>query len=109
MDLVKQIEKLRYQEVYILPIDYLNIFHCVRSGVDKVIDDVKGVQKEINNQNGKLERTFIEVSRMMQGKANNKEPYVEQGLELTKTIHNNCYNIVETIRWDWHEHLTDLK
>lgn len=36
----------------------------------------------------------------MQGKVNNKEPYVEQGLELTRRIHTNCYNIVETIRWD---------
>ena len=36
---------------------------------------------------------------MMQGKVNNKEPYVEQGLELTRRIHTNCYNIVETIRW----------
>lgn len=72
-----------------------------RSGVDKVIEDVKGVQKEINNQNGKLERTFIELSTMMQRKVNNKEPYVEQGLELTRRIHNNCYNIVETIRWEY--------
>ena len=35
---------------------------------------------------------------MMRGKVNNKEPYVEQGLEITRRIHNNCFNIVETIR-----------
>ena len=97
LDLVKQIEKLRYS--FIKTFIDLHIVHCVRSGVDKVIEDVKGVQKEINNQNGKLERTFIELSTMMQGKVNNKEPYVEQGLELTRRIHTNCYNIVETIRW----------
>ena len=98
LDLVKQIEKLRYMT---FPTSYYAwCMKCSysRSGVDKVIEDVKGVQKDINNQNGKLERTFIELSRMMQGKVNNKEPYVEQGLELTRRIHNNCYNIVETIR-----------
>ena len=70
----------------------------LRTGVDKVIMDVKTVQKDINNLNGKLERTFIEISITMENKINNKEPYIEQSLEVTKKIHKNCNEIVEIIR-----------
>ena len=79
LDLVKQIERLR-------------------SGVDKVIEDVKSVQKDINNLNGKLERTFIEISLTMENMVNNKEPYIEQSLDITRKIHANANDIVETIR-----------
>ena len=70
----------------------------LRTGVDKVIEDVKTVQKDINNLNGKLERTFIEITITMENKINNKEPYIEQGLDITKKIHNVCNDIVQTIR-----------
>ena len=76
----------------------LNIFYF-RSGVDAVINDVKGVQKDINNLNGVLERTFIEITLTMKNRINNKEPYIEQGLMLTRRIHESCYQITETIRW----------
>lgn len=64
-----------------------------------MIEDVKGVQKEINSQAGKLERTFAEVSGQMRARVSNKEPHVEQGLAVTRRIHTNCFNITETIRW----------
>merc|ERR550519_918744 len=79
LELVKQIERLR-------------------SGVDKVIEDVKSVQKDINNLNGKLERTFIEITLTMENMINNKEPYIEQSLDITKKIHANANDIVEIIR-----------
>ena len=79
LDLVRQIERLR-------------------SGVDQVIEDVKSVQKDINNLNGKLERTFIEITFTMENMINNKEPYIEQSLDITRKIHANASDIVETIR-----------
>ena len=72
----------------------------LRTGVDKVIMDVKALQKDINNLNGKLERTFIEITITMENKINNKEPYIEQSLEVTKKIHKNCNDIVQIIRSD---------
>ena len=63
-----------------------------------MIADVKGVQKDINNLNGVLDRTFIELTLTMKNKVNNKEPWIEQGLMLTRKIHENCYCITETIR-----------
>merc|ERR1712227_757386 len=55
-----------------------------------------GVQKEINNLNGKMERTYIEIT--MNSRINNKEPYIEQGLDLTCKIHQECNEITEIIR-----------
>jgi len=79
LDLVKQIEKLR-------------------TGVDAVIEDVKGVQKDINTLNGKLERTYIELTMTMKSRINNKEPYIEQGLFITQDVHGRCNEITEMIR-----------
>ena len=77
-----------------------NVRHKIdfRDGVDKVIEDVKGVQKEINNLNGKMERTYIEITMTMKSRINNKEPYIEQGLDLTCKIHQECNEITEIIR-----------
>ena len=69
-----------------------------RTGVDAVIEDVKGVQKDINTLNGKLERTYIELTMTMKSRINNKEPYIEQGLFITQDVHGRCNEITEMIR-----------
>ena len=70
----------------------------IRNGVDDVIEDVKGVQKDINNLNGKLDRTYLEITMTMKARINNKEPYIEQGLMLTQKIHKQCFDVTECIR-----------
>ena len=79
LDILKQIEKLR-------------------EGIDAVILDVKTVQKDINMQNGKLERSYFEISITMKNKMNNKEPDIEQSMLLNKSIHEVCFHTVESIR-----------
>ena len=79
LDILKQIEKLR-------------------NGIDGVIADVKCIQKDINMQNGKLERSYFEISMTMKSKMNNKDPYIEQSMMMNKQIHEVCFHTVETIR-----------
>ena len=49
LDILKQIEKLR-------------------DGIDAVIGDVKGIQKDINMLNGKLERSYFEINMTMKSR-----------------------------------------
>ena len=58
----------------------------LQEGVDAVIADVKVVQKDINMQNGKLERSFFEICLTMKSKLSNKEPHVEQSLNLLRWV-----------------------
>ena len=44
----------------------------------------QGVQKDINMLNGKLERSFFEISMGMKAKIRNKEPYVEHSMGLLR-------------------------
>jgi len=67
-------------------------------GVDTVITDVKGVQKDINMLNGKLERSFFEICMAMKAKIRNKEPYVEHSMVLLRTLHEESYCMVELVR-----------
>ena len=45
-----------------------------------------------------MERTYIEITMTMKSRINNKEPYIEQGLDLTFKIHQECNEITEIIR-----------
>ena len=45
-----------------------------------------------------MERTYIEITMTMKSRVNNKEPYIEQGLDLTCKIHQECNEITEIIR-----------
>ena len=45
-----------------------------------------------------MERTYIEITMTMKSRINNKEPYIEQGLDLTCKIHQECNEITEIIR-----------
>ena len=56
----------------------------LQEGVDAVIADVKVVQKDINILNGRLERSFFEISMTMKGRINNKEPHVEHSMGLLR-------------------------
>jgi hypothetical protein len=79
LDILKQIEKLR-------------------DGIDAVIGDVKGIQKDINMLNGKLERSYFEINMTMKSRMNNKDPFIEQSMLINKQIHELCFLSVETIR-----------
>jgi len=70
----------------------------LQTGVDTVITDVKGVQKDINMLNGKLERSFFELCMAMKAKIRNKEPYVEHSMGLLRTLHEESFCIVELVR-----------
>ena len=45
---------------------------------------LQGVQKDINMLNGKLERSFFEISMGMKAKIRNKEPHVEHSMGLLR-------------------------
>ena len=79
-------------------LDILNQIEKLRDGIDSVIADVKTIQKDINMLNGKLERSYFEISMTMKSKMNNKEPYIEQSMRINSQIHQACFNTVETIR-----------
>jgi len=63
----------------------------LQTGVDTVITDVKGVQKDINMLNGKLERSFFEICMAMKAKIRNKEPYVEHSMGLLRLAYPFVY------------------
>jgi len=69
-----------------------------QEGIDKIIQDVKSVQKDINLLNGRLGRAFFDTSRIMKQHAPNKDKNVNKMIEILSSIHGECQNTIEAVR-----------
>jgi len=74
-----------------------------QDGIDKIIEDVKSVQKDINLLNGRLERAFFDTTRIMKQPKHTapfgkKDKNVIKSIDLLSSIHEECYNTVEAVR-----------
>ena len=69
-----------------------------QDGIDKIIEDVKSVQKDINLLNGRLERAFFDTDRIMKKNVGKKETSVSKSVGLLTEIHKECFNTVEAVR-----------
>ncbi|XP_023334362.1 coiled-coil domain-containing protein 22 homolog [Eurytemora carolleeae] len=69
--------------------------------IDNILVDIRSVQKDINLESGKLERTFLELNISIQdrlGGKNGKDGFGEKIKTMINLIHQVCYETVEEVR-----------
>uniref|UniRef100_A0A3Q0RHJ8 Coiled-coil domain-containing protein 22 n=1 Tax=Amphilophus citrinellus TaxID=61819 RepID=A0A3Q0RHJ8_AMPCI len=64
--------------------------------ITKILSDTKGLQKEINNLTGKLDRTFAVTDELVFKDAK-KDESVRKSYKYLAALHENCNQLIQTI------------
>lgn len=89
----KDVNRAAYTKRIMEIISNINKQNC---DIQKVLQDTKGVQKEINHMSGKLDRTFTVTDELIFRDAK-KDETIRKAYKYLAALHENCNLLIKTV------------